>query len=221
MTTSYFSTITSESSFKARFKQEHGKVFADITRLNASYWGREHLFACRLIRRKTPHSVLPVISKYTKSSDLSSPPPPQITNFLNGPPDQKYMSQSEHQLVRNPAYGISLGQVWSALANVKRNPPGHGDKEGPNRPKRLRQSTLGKDDIDSSTIKTGTSSPEEGSSPATSSVGYVDPESHRLQASPEDETLRLASCVMRHVLYFGAPQDSMDLQRAVEFRDTK
>ena len=49
----------------------------------------------------------------------------------------------------------------------------------------------------------------------------VDSESHRLLASPEDETLRLASCVIRHILYFGAPQDSVDLTTVVEFRDAK
>lgn len=52
-------------------------------------------------------------------------------------------------------------------------------------------------------------------------MDYVDQEAHLLLSSPEDETLRLASCVIRHILYYAPPQDSGQLQSVVEFRDAK
>ncbi|KXG52851.1 uncharacterized protein PGRI_081070 [Penicillium griseofulvum] len=174
MSTSYFSTITNESAFKTHFQQENGMDFMDIKLVGASEWGRGHLFACRVIRRPTQRSVLPVLSNYTRPSDSKSSP--EIINFVNGPPDLTYMTQSEHQL---------------------------------------------EDYIDSGTMQVDSSSPREISSQETSSAGYVDSESHMLLASPEDETLRLASCVIRHILYFGTPQDSVDLGTVVEFRDAK
>ncbi|KAJ6081470.1 hypothetical protein N7499_006344 [Penicillium canescens] len=54
-----------------------------------------------------------------------------------------------------------------------------------------------------------------------SSIEYIDAESHRLLASPEDETLRLVSCVIRHILYFAPPQDAANIPAVVEFRDAK
>jgi hypothetical protein len=229
MTTSYFSTITNESAFKAHFQQELGKVFSDVNVVAASEWGRDHLFACRVIRRETQRSVLPILSEYTRPSDLKSSS--EIINFVNGPPDPMYMAQSEHRLVRKFDYGMSLGQIWAALAMFKSGQGRRGKEilagpddetdEGEERAKRPRRSTLQEDYMDSHTIQVGSSSPQEISSQETSSVGYVDPESHRLLASPEDETLRLASCVIRHILYFGAPQDSVDLRTVVEFRDAK
>jgi hypothetical protein len=228
MTTSYFSTITNESAFKTHFQQENGIDFMDIRLVGASEWGRGHLFACRVIRRPTQRSVLPVLSKHTRPSDSKSSS--EIINFVNGPPDLRYMTESEHQLVRKFGYGVSLGQTWAALAMFKNGPARRGKEspvsdddngEGEDIAKRVRRNTLQEDYIDSGTMQVDSSSPREISSQETSSAGYVDCESHMLLASPEDETLRLASCVIRHILYFGAPQDSVDLGTVVEFRDAK
>lgn len=229
MATSYFSTITNESAFKAHFQEDHGKLFSDVKLVAASEWGRDHLFACRVIRRETQRSILPTLSEYARPSDLKSST--EIINFVNGPQDPTYMAQSEHRLVRSFSYGMSLGQIWAALAMFKSGQGRRGIEilagsddetdEREERAKRPRRSTLQEDFMDSRTIQVGSSSPQEISSQETSSVGYVDSESHRLLASPEDETLRLASCVIRHILYFGAPQDSVDLTTVVEFRDAK
>ncbi|CEJ62668.1 hypothetical protein PMG11_11162 [Penicillium brasilianum] len=207
MGTSYFRDITSESAFNANCHDDLENLFSDLNVVAASEWGRDHLFACRLIRRETQRPVLPTLSEYTRPSDLTSST--EIIDFVSGPPGPAYMAQSEHRLVRSSGYGMSLGQIWAALAMFKE------------RAKRPRRNTLQEDYVDSRTIQVGSSSPQEISSQESSSVGYVDPVSHRLLAAPEDETIRLASCVIRHILYFGAPQDSVELSTVVEFRDAK
>lgn len=225
----YFNSVTSESAFRARFEAEGGRLFSDIHHVAASEWGRDHLFACRVIRRDTQHNVLPFLAEYKCPSDMKFSP--EIHAFLRGP-DQTYMSQSEHGLVRDSGYGISLAQIWAAMAitksgkNFRKKSPvdGFGDEsddETGERAKRPRRKTLQEDFIDSSILQVGSSSPRAESSHETSSIGYIDMETHVSLASPEDETLRLASCVIRHILYFAPPQDSGNLQSVVEFRDAK
>ncbi|KAF3386301.1 hypothetical protein F1880_000398 [Penicillium rolfsii] len=70
-------------------------------------------------------------------------------------------------------------------------------------------------------IQVGSSSPLAEGSQGTSSVGYIDSEARSFLNSPEDKTLRLASSVMRHILYFAPPQDSVASPIVVEFRDAK
>lgn len=55
----------------------------------------------------------------------------------------------------------------------------------------------------------------------TSSLGYVDSYTHYLGVAPEDNTLRLASCVIRHILYFAPSLDSASNSKVVGFRDAK
>ncbi|PLB54010.1 hypothetical protein P170DRAFT_451896 [Aspergillus steynii IBT 23096] len=218
MESSYFDTITSKPAFNTHCRDGRQKDFLDLNLVAASEWGRDHLFACRLIRRAPQRLVLPILAPYTRPSDLKSST--EIISFVNGPPGPRYMAQSEHQLVRRSGCGISLGQIWAALAmfkgsrerREKKSPPDNddGSDEGEKRAKRPRQNTPQKDFVDSRNIRVGSSSPETESSQEASSV-----------ASPEDETLRLASCVIRHILYFGAPQDRTELPTVVEFRDAK
>ncbi|CAG8362076.1 unnamed protein product [Penicillium salamii] len=230
----YFNTVTSKSSFRTRFLAENRKLFSQLRDVGASDWGRDHLFACRVIRRHAQHSVLPTLSPHHLPSDLNSSP--EIVKFLNGP-DIVHMALSEHRLVRDPTCGVSLGQIWGAMAMFKgsekrrgrdasRVIPGESDGEAEPPPKRPRLRTERIAPIcyvDSGEMKVGSSSPEADSSESqgTSSVEFIDAESHKLLASPEDETLRLISCVIRHILYFASPQDSADLPVVVEFRDAK
>ncbi|KKK13636.1 hypothetical protein P175DRAFT_0556954 [Aspergillus ochraceoroseus IBT 24754] len=207
----YFNTVTSESAFRTRFNAEGGRLFSDIHHVAASEWGRDHLFACRVIRRETQHNILPFLSEYKSPPDVEFSS--EIHAFLRGP-DSTYLSQSEHGLVRDSGYGISLAQIWAAMAMIKAQ-------------KDLRRKVLvdgsmdEKDYVDSSILQVGSSSPQADSSYEASSIGYIDMETHMLMVSPEDETLRLASCVIRHNLCFAPPQDSCDLQSVVEFRDAK
>lgn len=48
----YFSTVVSESAFRARFQAEQGENFSEIDNVAASYWERSHLLACRVVRRE-------------------------------------------------------------------------------------------------------------------------------------------------------------------------
>jgi hypothetical protein len=235
----YFSNVTSKSALKARFKSENGKLFAELDSVSASHWGRSHLLACRVVRREPQANLLPAISKYTGNTDLQSPPD-EIKAFLQGP-DPAHMTQSEHFLVRQSGYGISLGQVWAAMAMLKqrtdkqeiRHPqaqdeadcePDDTTEESPPKP-RLRKGTFNAEFTDSSTMQVDSSSPLPLSSSfhgsQTSSLGYVDSHTHYLDIAPEDNTLRLASCVIRHILYFAPPQDSASNSNVVEFRDAK
>ncbi|KAJ6437565.1 hypothetical protein O9K51_09771 [Purpureocillium lavendulum] len=89
------------------------------------------------------------------------------------------------------------------------------------RAKRARRNTIQDDFVDSSMLQIGSSSPLADGSLEASSVGYVDAESHSQLSFPEDETVRLISCALRHILYFGPPQDSPDCRIVVEFRDAR
>ncbi|PLB50834.1 hypothetical protein P170DRAFT_455231 [Aspergillus steynii IBT 23096] len=232
----YFNSVTSKSSFRARFDAEDRTTFSQLHDAGASDWGRDHLFACRVIRRDTQHSILPILVPYQYPSDLQSSP--EIVKFLNGP-DRGQMSLSEHRLVRDPTCGISLGQVWGALAMFKgseerrgknhlEDSPGDSPQESdneaepsPKRPRIRTERIAQRGYVDSREIQIGSSSPAADGSQGTSSVEFIDAESHRILASQEDETLRLLSCVIRHVLYFASPQDSANMNAVVEFRDAK
>ncbi|PLN86320.1 hypothetical protein BDW42DRAFT_159002 [Aspergillus taichungensis] len=226
---SYFESVTSELKFRDRFVTEGAKLFSEIPHVAASEWGRDHLFACRVIRRETRHDVLPILSRHESSSDMKLFP--EIYEFLRGP-DSTYRSQSEHGLVRDSGCGSSLAQIWAAMAMVKggkdlrieRREESSGD-ESDNTPdvsaKRIRRNTAQEYYVNSTDIQVGSSSPMAESSHGHSSIGYVDNETHMFLSSPEDETLRLASCVIRHILYYAPPQDSGHLQTVIEFRDAK
>ncbi|KAJ5922493.1 hypothetical protein N7516_010196 [Penicillium verrucosum] len=235
--TPYFSSVISESAFRARFQAENGKNFSQLKVVAASYWGRPHLLACRVVRRDPQRNLLPILSQYVTTSDIHSSSN-EISAFLQGP-DLTFMAQSEHYLVRRSNCGISLAQIWAAMAMFKGNqdrrtrdiPTMQEQNESKNdnddearQPKRLRRHTFQPDFADSSEIQVGSSSPpQDGSYNGSqgSSLGYVDPDTHYLGTTPEDDTLRLASCVIRHILYFASPQNSASNPIVVEFRDAK
>jgi hypothetical protein len=225
----YFTSITSESSFRTRFDLERAKLFSQLHNVAASDWDRSHLFACRVICRSARPNVLPILAGHSHLSDILSP---EISKFVKGPkPD--YFTRSEHYLVRDNQYGMSLGQIWAAMATI-RGPQDNritdfristddkSDNDDDREVKRIRRRTLQDDGfVDSGVIQIGSSSPVAEGSQGTASVGYIDYETHFLLDSPEDETLRLASSVIRHVLYFAPPQDLVTSPIVVEFRDAK
>lgn len=236
--TPYFSSILSESAFKTRFQAENGKHFSQLENVAASYWGRAHLLACRVVRRETQRNFLPALSRHIKPSDIQSPSG-EITTFLEGP-NLSLMAKSEHYIVRSSNCSLSVAQIWAAMATFKgsRNRRKRetaslqeqaemvleDDDLETRDTKRLRRATLQPGFIDSSGIQVGSSSPlhyRSYSGSQGSSLGYVDHDMHVLGRTPEDDTLRLASCVIRHILYFSAPQDSESQPIVVEFRDAK
>ena len=118
-TTPYFSSVTPQFAFKARFKDENGKNFSELENGAASYWGRPHLLACRVVRRHPQRNLLPILSQYVTPSDVQSSSD-EIRAFLQGP-DLAFMAQSEHNLVRSSNCGTSLAQTWAAMAMFKGN----------------------------------------------------------------------------------------------------
>lgn len=233
--TPYFSSVTSDSAFKTRFQAEDGKTFSELENVSASSWGRAHLLGCRVVRREPLHNLLPILSQYTPST--AQPLSDEITAFLQGP-DLTLMAESEHNLVRNLSYGISLAQIWAAMAMFKgsqdrrvrdlsiiqREDEGELDNDAAGRQStRIRRQIVQPDFIDSSEIHFS-SSPSQGSlhgGSQGSSLGYVDLDTHQLGITPEDDTLRLASCVIRHILYFAPLQISASRPVIVEFRNAK
>ncbi|KAH8650721.1 hypothetical protein BGZ61DRAFT_469240 [Ilyonectria robusta] len=214
----YFTQVFSESSFNSRFTAEHARPFVEAPEVAASDWRREHLLACRVICRPKREILLPVLLKHQFPQRQ---PPDQIAAFIDGPDDEHTFS-SEHRLIRE--YGVSLGQAFSALSHFRESPDVsqelHLGPEG--RSKRLRRHTILEDYTDSSTLQVASSSPlENEDSQGASSAGYVDSTSHSRRAPPEDDTRRLASCVIRHVLYYSPPQDSDQLPLVVEYRDSE
>ncbi|KAJ5406102.1 hypothetical protein N7465_007386 [Penicillium sp. CMV-2018d] len=239
--TPYFSSITSESAFRARFQSDNGRAFSKLPTVAASHWDRSHLLACRVIRRESRRNVLPILSQHIYPSDVQDSTADEIKAFLRGP-EPEFMTESEHYLVRGSNSGISLGQIWAAMATFKGsqdrrrrdlsdNPEkeygesdgriDERDGEAEPRPKRARGYTSQEDYVNSSTMQVGSSSPPHSGSHGTSSLDYVDSDSHILGIVPEDETFRLASCVIRHILYFAPPQNSTSEPTVVEFRDAK
>ena len=59
---SYFNKVTDSKSLASRFVSEKRDVFCDIPYAPASEWDRQHLFACRVIRRSKQYDILPVLS---------------------------------------------------------------------------------------------------------------------------------------------------------------
>jgi hypothetical protein len=212
----YFNTVTTKSAFTSRFELEKGTSFGKLPHAAASNWGRQHLLACRVIRRQKLDRILPLLANYHRTSldTRRGSFPPEIDKFLSGP-TTKHEFLSEHQLIRE--YGVSLGQTWASLATFKdpkdREVDEHSKNEEDGRRKRARRSILQGDYVDSSTMTV--SGPESGedsdSSSQPSPVGYVE----------DTQTLRLANCVIRHVLYYCSPQEGTDLKNVVEFRDKK
>lgn len=113
----YFTSVTSESAFKARYQAENGKAFSDLQNVAASGWGRSHLLACRVVRREPQRNVLPILSQWSMASDVQSSSD-EIRAFLQGP-NSIFMAQSEHHLAWGSNCGISLAQIWAAMAMFK------------------------------------------------------------------------------------------------------
>jgi hypothetical protein len=231
---SYFHSVTSVSSFNTRFQAENGKNFSEINDVAASHWDRTHLLACRVVRREPQPDVLPVLSQHSEPSDVQASSD-EIKAFVQDP-DPTLMAQSEHSLVRGSGC-VSLAHVWAALAmftgkqdrrmqdksTLKRRNDSEGAGEVETRqPKRLRSRTSRPEYVDSSRMRVDCRSPSQVDSGGSdgSSLGYVDIDTHYLGA-PEDDTLRLAACVIRHILYFAPPQESPSSPAVVEFRDAK
>ena len=75
--------------------------------------------------------------------------------------------------------------------------------------------------VRSGEIQFASSSPQADSSHGASSTSHIDNVEHQLRVTVEEDTLRLISYVIRHVLYFGSPQDQDRIAAVIDFRDIK
>lgn len=232
MTKLYFDAITSRHAYNSYIQSDAFKkstLSLSCLEARASNWGREQLFVCHVIVSPTQNALLPAYKNEHIAIDhnILHEAKSQIDNFLRGP-DPELVGQSEHYLAHK--YGIALGQVWAALAAVKNRQPslinmdaGEDDdqtsEEGTPESKRVRRNTDFQEFADSGTYQISSSSPTGNlpSSTPDSSVGYVD--QVPIEDLPlEDNTVRLISCIMRHILYY---TQVPGLTPVVEFRDIR
>ncbi|OAQ59014.1 hypothetical protein VFPPC_11512 [Pochonia chlamydosporia 170] len=216
----YCLAVQSKSSFGEFFRREQGVSFSKLTYNPANKWGRRELLGLAVLPQRVRH--LPVLSPFVIPWDQQRSI--EITNFLKGP-DGDYHSRSEHCLVRDPTIGHSLGQTWAALARftvheASGRETDDSDVEIEPRQKRPRRDNVQENYVKSDTMQVGSSSPlADGSQETSSSVGYVDRDSHYAWPHTENETLRFFSCLTRHILDYAAPQEDPIVNPVVELCD--
>ncbi|KAM4063449.1 hypothetical protein HRG_011864 [Hirsutella rhossiliensis] len=215
---SYYDTVRDPSTFAQRVKGNDSLsalVRSERWKSAASQWGREHLFAHRVLC-KEPRKRLPLFE-----SRRLLPGNPRNTNtcinaLVQGPESIDALKyRVEPQLVQHYKPD-SLGYVWAALAPFVRAGAGsiqdalsetairEASKRASKRPVELQ------DFVPSDQVTFG-SSPDYKHRPATSdshethsSVGYIE---GLVAPLVEDATVRLASCFIRCVLNYGQHQD--------------
>lgn len=213
----YFSSVISPAQHQRELATSGARSLASCVGQSGSSWGREHLIACRVLVSATQHHVLPVPGPGNQPGTFR-----QIAKFIDGPTAPDFYLQSEHQLLRSAGNDWSLGQIWAALAAVLQRQ--EQQETGDGRPERVRQQTQREGYVrwpDAGPLD-GSSPPNSGGSSQgsqASSAGYV--EEQFGTTGTEDETVHLASSVIRHVLAFAPPQHGVHLDRVVEFRVRK
>ncbi|EWY80029.1 hypothetical protein FOYG_16827 [Fusarium oxysporum NRRL 32931] len=214
MSTRYFETVTSASAFDTQLKHSAGSLSIDELQASGSNWGRRQLLACRVIVSPTAHDVLPAYEKHTQRVEEIQ----EIKEFLEGP-DPALMHHSTHFLISE--YGFSLGEMWAALAAVKRYPRPRviSSNEGTPEAKRVRRNTALEGYVSSAGFQISSSDPEERNSPSAGSDGsggpsYTEPETS-LGLPAENSTIHLIARVFNHLLYYTQPPKSSPV---VDFR---
>ena len=224
---SYFDSVRNPSTFKLKARSENAQVFrslhnandTDDARLPVSLWGREHLFALRVLCA-TPTPNLTVLEPYLPAPSDGTLLDPRLQALIDGP-NQDIMTlskMSEPEIVRSYDPD-SLGSVWAALGALlrPRDNEDHGQHDSEGRLRRNRQPTkFYGSPVPTGSVQFGSSPPDErpSTSSTVESIGYTE----NLQApAVEDLTLRLASCFVRYVLNYGQKLSA----QVVEFRDER
>ncbi|KAF5971629.1 hypothetical protein FBULB1_9106 [Fusarium bulbicola] len=215
----YFETITSASAFDTQLKHSDGTLSIDDLQASGSNWGRRQLLACRVVVTPTAHNVLPAYAEYTQRDEGSKIQEiKEIKDFLDGP-DPALMHHSTHFLISE--CGFSLGEMWAALASVKRYPRPRviSSNEGTPEAKRVRRNTALEGYVSSAGFQISSSDPEERNSPSAGSDGSGGPSYTEPEPSPglpaENSTVHLIARVFNHLLYYTQPPKSSPV---VDFR---
>lgn len=219
----YYDTIRDPCTFvqRARGKANFAALSENSAwKSGASYWGREHLFANRVLcSAQSPH--LPIFQALQLFPDNPTAEHHCLRRLVEGPGNFADLALfSETQFVRE-FQPDSLGYVWAALNSfVKQGNGGTpatnataGDdqvmSETPTTPKRQpKKPQLYGSFVQFHQVQFGSSSPDYQHRPPSSesdgSVGYIEELDAPLL---EDATVRLASCFIRCVLNYGQPSD--------------
>lgn len=218
--TSYFERVVNESTYNqiARGSQP----LDELNNVSSSAWDDRHLTACHVIVGSRNNKLLPRLKQIPRD-DLEDDMRKQIDNFVNGL-DEERQNQLENELVHDPEVGTSLAQIWDALYNLDASESGQTsteslekrscqdnsgeDTDGPRYPKRSRTAVSKPGYVDPGNVFT--SSPPRSSQcdpPSSQTEGYVESMSPR-GVVLEDYTVRLAFCILRHILYHCQKPDS-------------
>jgi hypothetical protein len=215
----YYNTIRDPSTF---FQRSRGKAnFAALSqdgawKSGASYWGREHLFASRVLC-SSQSARLPIFQALELFPEDTKAVHPCLDRLIKGPGNlTDLIKLSESQIVRKYEPD-SLAYVWAALASFVK----HGNAAAvddakvatepavPMTPKRKpKKPELYGSFVQSHQVQFGSSSPDYQKRPPSSdsdlSVGYVEELDAPLL---EDATVRLVNCFVRCVLNYAQDLD--------------
>lgn len=239
----YFRQITSVNSFnKSPRPPGEPKPFSQLGIVEASSWGREHLFACRVLVHTKRFDTLPMLDGYVATGeeleDRIKEPKDKLKKFLDGP-NEAHKRWTAHALVRE--YPEYLGVIWAALSEFRHQPvpptsprppigprnavtPGvsSGAADGyiSNRGTKRKRSTVQREGfVSSADIGYGSDSSDslQRQSPTNSQTSDIYLVSNPAAPS-EDVTVHLISSVIRYITFFAYPQHQSPMNPIVEFR---
>ncbi|AEO70395.1 d7e97f78-b2a0-49c4-900a-46db6049e10d [Thermothielavioides terrestris] len=222
----YYDTVRNPSTLRQRAISE--KALRSLSSLRnakpdkspdpVSLWGREHLFALRVVCEKQPATGdLSILTPHLPPR--GAPLPPCIQALIDGPnQNNSTLSQmSEPEIVRSYSPD-SLGSVWAAFGALLRDKNGPGGSGGSSdRPSRSTEPIQRFGDyVPSDSFQIGSSPPDDRppSSNSSGSIGYTE---NSQTPSVEDLTVRMANCFIRLVLNYGQVLSSP----IFEFRDER
>lgn len=219
MASPYYLAVTTQSQYTRLFKSEEmSKLseFSSTNRIASNSWGRENLFAYHVIVAKSTLDFLPFYQgeESTYRENTSDGDKLQLTQFINGIKKEEVEGRFEHQLTHT--FGFSLGQVWAALHSVKKGANKSRDftpvycspdNRSPNH-KRPRRNVP----VQNYRAASQDSDPVKPPLSQSSNSSYAgDVMVKDLQS--EDHTMRLITCILRHILNYTQGQDEeMDVE---------
>lgn len=187
---------------------------SDKFETGVSQWTRKHLFACRVICSKPQRRLaLFVDGGFFPASPRGVHP--YIDRLITGPM-ASFVTLSEPQIVQQ-SEPDSLGYIWAALAEHLRQ-----ERAGAATMFRAARQTTTVVPfgtmIPTASVQFGSSPPGEDSSSSSSesTTGYIETLTIPLV---EEITVRLVSCLVRHVVNYGQPSDKRS--PFIHFRDSR
>ncbi|KIL83924.1 hypothetical protein FAVG1_12829 [Fusarium avenaceum] len=207
----YFDSVITNSIWRCKNPNDE---LSKIVLGSSSDWGTEHLYACHVVVSKKKRKYLPALQELSQnaegnrgqSSDLDN-----IHDFIDGLSVEDGQLR-QHELIHK--VGVSLGLIWSALQDVKVT---HDSDCEDIRDRPSRQSTA---THHGPYVNSGTAiDPPSGTPPSSSPSQCFTSSPPAMAKTPvEDNSVHLASCVIRHILWYAQGQDA---DVVVEYRNRK